>query len=142
MTGFDPACGSAADWDLAIRIASIGPSYFVPDVLWRYRDHASSLSRLRDAAGRRDAVAVLQKHAFGDRALEELRLAILRRRLAGLAWALAATDPVAVKPVLADYVRAGGSRLSLRYLGPALLRRVPRLMAGRLRRTLNALRGM
>jgi glycosyltransferase involved in cell wall biosynthesis len=141
LMGFDSACGSAADWDLALRITSMGPSFFIPDVLWHYRDHAASLSRSQDIARRRDAVAVLQKHAFPDRALEELRIATLRRRLAGLAWALAAADPVAVSPILADYLRMGGSRLSATYLGPALLRRLPRHLAGRLRRTLNYLRG-
>jgi glycosyltransferase involved in cell wall biosynthesis len=139
---FDASCGSAADWDLAIRIASRGPSFFVPDVLWQYRDHASSLSRIQDISMRRDAVAVLQKHEFADPALEGLRLVILRRRLAGLAWALAPTDPSAVNPVLADYLRVGGRRLSIRYLGPALLRLLPGQMSGRLRRTVDALRGM
>lgn len=138
---FDAACGSAADWDLAIRIACSGASYFVPEILWHYRDHAASLSRLRDIASRREAVKVLEKHAFADRDAEELRLAILRRRLAGLAWALGADNPLATDPVLSEYLRAGGSRLSVRYLAPAALRRLPRPIAGRLRRTLDGLRG-
>ena len=92
-TAFDPACGSAADWDLAIRIVSGGTSYFVPDVLWHYRDHAASLSRGRDIGRRRDAVTVLEKHAFDDPGLEALRLSLLRRRLAGLALAVAIEEP-------------------------------------------------
>lgn len=139
---FDAACGSAADWDLAIRIASSGASYFVPDVLWHYRDHAASLSRQRDIASRREAVKVLEKHAFADRAVEQLRLAILRRRLAGLAWALGADDPLAMDPVLSAYLRGGGSRLSARYLAPLALRRLPRPVAMRLRRTLDDFRGI
>ena len=141
-TAFDPACGSAADWDLAIRIVSGGTSYFVPDVLWHYRDHAASLSRGRDIGRRRDAVTVLEKHAFDDPGLEALRLSTLRRRLAGLALAVAVDDPAAMPPVLSDYRRAGGSRLSAPYLGAVAFRWLPRAVAAPLRRRFDEFRGV
>lgn len=141
-TAFDPTCGSAADWDLAIRIASDGSSYFVPRVLWHYRDHAESLSRVRAIARRADAVSVLEKHTFADRGLERLRLAMLRRRLIGLALALGEDDPKAMHQVLSRYLQVGGRRLSFPYLGCVVYCRLPRRIAGPLRRRIDDLRGV
>jgi glycosyltransferase involved in cell wall biosynthesis len=132
---FDPNSGSASDWDLAIRVATSHPVYFVPDILWHYRDHAASLTRLRDLERRRDAVAVLEKHRFEDPRIEAIRRSLLRQRLSGLAWALATVDSAAVEPVIAAYRAAGGRRRSARYVGPLLLARLPRSLARSVRHT-------
>jgi glycosyltransferase involved in cell wall biosynthesis len=141
-TPFDPACGSAADWDLAMRMASTGASYYVPDVLWHYRDHARSITRVGDLARRRDAVQVLEKHGFDDRVAERLRLKILQRRLIGLALALAEDDRMSMQRVLSRYLQVGGSRLAPGYLGALVIQRLPRRIATSFRREINNLRGV
>jgi GT2 family glycosyltransferase len=138
---FDPACGSAADWDLAIRIASSGRVYYVPEVLWHYRDHARTITRAGEIGRRRDAVTVLEKHAFEDQGAERLRLKILRRRLLGLALALAEGDPTAMRGALSRYRQLGGSRLSPGYIGALAIQRLPRIGMA-VRRRINEFRGV
>jgi GT2 family glycosyltransferase len=41
--GFDPQLSTAADWDLCYRVACRWPVAFVPEVLFRYRLHRSSM---------------------------------------------------------------------------------------------------
>ena len=76
---FDPAFRIAQDWDLWIRLARVGKLIHCPEVLARYRQHASNVTR--DAAQLlRECEAVIWKNAQPpERTVARLGVASVRR---------------------------------------------------------------
>ena len=46
---FDPACKPAEDWDMAIRLARLGPLGFIDEAVLGYRRHETNMSNQRKA---------------------------------------------------------------------------------------------
>jgi len=116
QTTFRSESGAAADWDIAIELATRAPAYFVPEVLWHYRSHAATISRLRELEARRAAITVLDRYGFSDPGLEALRRRVLRKRLTGLAWFSLEEGGAAARQALQRYRKEGGSSLNFRYI--------------------------
>ncbi|MEK6192280.1 MAG: glycosyltransferase [Chloroflexota bacterium] len=131
---FDLECGTAADWDYAIRAARRGRIWFVPGRHGSYRDHRSTASRLglRDAAEL--AMTVLQKHTFDDEAAESLRRALLRDAAKRHAFRTAPRGRSAARESLRLYLSLGGRRLNPHFMMTTLLLHLPPIVAGALQR--------
>lgn len=114
--GFDPSCGSAADWNLALRAVDIASVWYVPRHLWSYRDHGLTISRTRQQEGVRSAISVLSPRTYKRPALESLRRSLLRGYLLRAAWGAVVARPGQARCDLRDYRANGGSRLAPRYL--------------------------
>jgi glycosyltransferase involved in cell wall biosynthesis len=123
--GFDPSCGSAADWDLALRAVDLTSVWYVPRRLWSYRDHGATISRTRQQEGLRSAITVLERRSYAQPAPEDLRQRLLRRYLLRTARREVASRPDQSRCDLREYRERGGSRLALRYLVIAALSRLP-----------------
>ena len=138
---FDPHCGTAADWDYAIRAAQLGDIWFVPGRHGSYRDHGSTASRrgLRDAAGL--AMKVLQKHRFEAAAAESLRQKLLGDASKRYAFRAAPHDRGAALGALELYRSLGGRRLDPHYALSALMTRLPAGIAGALQNAVWAASG-
>jgi GT2 family glycosyltransferase len=123
--GLDLRFGSAADWDLALRTAEQGGVVFVPEVLWRYRDHAGTISRASSARATTAAISVLESHRAATAEGETIRLDRLRALLASQAWKSVVTDPDLATASLRRYDDLAGRRLEPRRLLSALFLRLP-----------------
>ena len=130
--GFETSCGSAADWDLALRAADVASVWYVPGHLWSYRDHGMTISRTRQAESLRSAIIVLTRRAYQKPALESLRRSLLRRYLLRAAWGDIAARPGQARGDLRDYRANDGSRLAPKYLVIMGVSRLP----GPIRRSL------
>lgn len=123
--GLDLTFGSAADWDLALRATEQGALFFVPEVLWLYRDHPGTISRVARARATASAISVLDSHRAPTPEGERIRLTRLRALLAMQAWKSVATDPNLAIDSLRRYDGIAGRRLEPRRLLTALLLRLP-----------------
>ncbi len=123
--GLDLTFGSAADWDLALRATEQGASFFVPEVLWLYRDHRGTISRAASARATASAISVLERHRAPTPEGERIRLDRLRVLLAMQAWKSVATDPHLAIDSMRRYDAIAGRRLEPRRLLAALLLRLP-----------------
>ncbi len=131
--GLDLACGSAADLDLALRATKQGAAYFIPEVLWLYRDHPGTISRGAGPRATAAAIKVLESHRAATVDDESLRLDQLRALLAMQAWKSVVTDPTLATESLQRFDSIEGDRLEpRRLLSRILLRFTPSL-----RRTLH-----
>lgn len=113
---FDLSVGQAADWDFAIRCASIGALQYVDRPLWEYRDHGASASRRARIDARLSAIRVLQKHEFPDTPNEQTRRRLLRQFAVSLAFAASGEAPPVSRDATALYRSAGGDRRNPRIL--------------------------
>jgi GT2 family glycosyltransferase len=107
--GFDPRAGSAADFDLALRISQVSEVWFVKERLWRYRDHHGAASRAQTAETWTTIADTLERHSFTSVDAEQRRLALLRTYRVRAAWSEVADAPGRARQILARY-RAGGGR--------------------------------
>jgi glycosyltransferase involved in cell wall biosynthesis len=117
--------GSAADWDLALRAAERGAIFFVPEVLWLYRDHQETISRAASASANESAIAVLGSRREMTPSLEALRLSRLRTLLATQAWKSVVKDPELARASIRRYDGVAGHRLEPRRLLSGLLLQLP-----------------
>jgi glycosyltransferase involved in cell wall biosynthesis len=106
--GFDDRAGSAADLDIALRAASVTGLWYAPDRLWRYRDHAATISRDPQGDALRSYIGVLERHASADPDAELLRHSRLRRAYRQAAASEMATDPRLARNYLTMYRAIGG----------------------------------
>lgn len=106
--GFDDRAGSAADLDIALRAASFAGLWYVPDRLWRYRDHAATISRDPRGDALRSYISVLERHASADPDAELLRISRLRRAYRQAATSSMATDTRLARKYLTMYRAVGG----------------------------------
>jgi glycosyltransferase involved in cell wall biosynthesis len=113
---FDASCGSAADLDLALRAAERCAIWFVSDRLWRYRDHARTISRGGRLEASKSAVAVLERRRYSRPEHEGLRRAQLRRHLLVVAWLSVAGERRLARNALERYLRNGGSAVDPRFM--------------------------
>ena len=133
--GLDPRFGSAADWDLALRATARGASFFVPEVLWLYRDHPGTISRSTTAQALASAILVLEAHHFVGSEAEAIRLGRLRSLLAMQAWKSASTDSHLASDSLRRFDDLGGNRFEPRRVLTLLLLRAPTGLRRKLHRT-------
>jgi glycosyltransferase involved in cell wall biosynthesis len=122
---FDRSCGTAADWDFAIRAAQRGGFFYVRRQLASYRDHRNTASRRRRADASRAALFVLTKYEFDDLTHESLRLDLLRDAAMRYTFHAAASDRRAAEHSWVMYRRLGGSLWSSRALLATVIRRLP-----------------
>lgn len=119
---FDPSCGPAADWDMAIRAARKGPIVFVAGRHGSYRDHdqtASRASRLQASIG---AVRVLKKHRFASPEHEAHRIHLLRDATMRLAFQQTRVDADAARATIREFRSLGGTTTLHIALASALIR--------------------
>jgi hypothetical protein len=126
--GYNPAAGSAFDWDLWQRLAVRFPVWFEPAVLASFREHPAAASNRLRRSGRQldDALELLEgsgagPEAPGFRAGRPSRLAVARGRLAAQALMLAegflaAGEPEAALANLRQAVRCSRSETTLQAL--------------------------
>ena len=130
--GLDLRFGSAADWELALRATEQGATFFVPEVLWLYRDHPRTISRISSARATASAISVLESHRAPTPAGEGFRLRRLQALLASQAWKSVAADPELASFSLHRYDALAGRRLEPRRLLTKLLLRIPESLRLRL----------
>lgn len=133
LLGLDPRFGSAADWDLALKATALGATFFVPEVLWLYRDHEGTISRATTSQARASAILVLEAHHPASPRADRVRLERLRSLLATQAWKTVATDPDLAAESVRRFDSIAGNRFEPRRLLTLLLVRAP----ARLRVTLH-----
>lgn len=121
-TVFDPAAGTAADWDFAIKAARRGGVFYVAGRHGSYRDHGGTASRRRKRAASAAALQVLERHRFDDPRHEALRRKLLADRAKRHAYQFAALDRAAARRSLELYRRLGGGHSVHTAVAGALLR--------------------
>ena len=112
---FDVECEGAADWDLVLRLASLGEAYYVKERLGEYRNHPGSATR-RGAFSYSGVVHALDKHRLADPELEEHRRSLLRDSLRQHSLRTAGMDAEESRRSLRRYRDAGGKLLDWRVL--------------------------
>jgi len=133
---FDPECGTAADWDYAIRAARRGGIWFVPGPHGSYRDHRGTASRqgLRDEAAL--AIRLLNRYSFQEPAPEGRRRRLLRDAAKRHAFRAAPSDRGAAAESRRLYRELGGSRLNPHYALSSVMLRMPRPVAALAQRSI------
>lgn len=123
--GFDGTVGSAADWDLAIRVTSRGRAVFVAEPLWRYRDHQGTISRVAWFPAISSAIAVLERHNSLSTGAERVRVKRLQDLLLLQAWKSVPVDADLARASIRRYDHLIGSRWAPRRLLALSLLSVP-----------------
>jgi glycosyltransferase involved in cell wall biosynthesis len=126
---FDPAAGTAADWDFAIRAASMGKFYYVSGPHASYRDHGRTASRLMKPRASASALAVLQSRTFVNPIHESLRRGLMIDRAKRHAFQFASSDVVMARRSLELYRSLGGSGLSTHVYLARMMLALPRPVA-------------
>ena len=137
---FDRSCGTAADWDFAIRAATRGRLYYVAGRHGAYRDHLATASRQGMENEAELAVRVLSRHEFRDPEAESTRRAMLRAAAGRHAYQSATRDAVAARRSLRLHRSLGGSRAAPHALLAELLLRLPRPIARGVQRAVSGSR--
>ena len=135
---FDRACGTAADWDYAIRASQRGGVTYVAAMLGDYRDHRGTASRQGLKNESDLAMKVLTKHIMREPRAERARRNMLRAAAKRNAYQMAAVDRAAARRALALYRSLGGSPRSLHALAARLILALPRPAALGTRAVLSA----
>jgi glycosyltransferase involved in cell wall biosynthesis len=121
---FDASCGTAADWDYAIRAAHLGKLSYVPTMLGSYRDHRGTASR-RIQNRSEQAIRVLSKHVMRDPDAERTRREMLRDQAKRNAYHQAAFDRSAARNSLELYDSLGGSGAAAHVVAARVILRLP-----------------
>ena len=122
---FDRECGTAADWDYALRAARRGGVTYVKAVLGSYRDHRGTASRRGLKNEAELAMRVLSKHVLGDPAAESERRTMLRAAAGRNAYQRAAVDRAAARESLATHRELGGRPWAAHILAARALLALP-----------------
>lgn len=123
---FDRACGTAADWDFAIRASQSGRVSYVAAMLGAYRDHPGTASRIGLRNESELAIRVLSKHVMRDARAEQARKGMLQAAAKRNAYQMAAVDRVAARRSLALFYALGGRVWSVHALAALLILALPR----------------
>jgi glycosyltransferase involved in cell wall biosynthesis len=138
---FDRSCGTAADWDFAIRASQRGRLSYVAAMLGAYRDHRDSASRrgLRNESGL--AINVLSKHVMRDPRAEQTRQLMLRAAAKRNAYQMAPLDPSVARQSLELYATLGGGPWSAHVVAARVMLVLPRRVAGWMRPAITSIAG-
>jgi glycosyltransferase involved in cell wall biosynthesis len=138
---FDRSCGTAADWDFAIRASQRGRLTYVAAMLGSYRDHRRSASRMGLRNESELSIRVLSKHVMQDPRAERARLDMLRAAANRNAYQMAAFDREAGRRSLGLYFALGGRPWSMHVLATRLILALPRPAARWSRAALSSIAG-